>query len=166
MKITKILRLKRPLYKHSRYNVVTKIASSTVYLGSNWGREVGVSAGKKAHGTNEKVATKLVYFLNPIASLTLTSPVRLLRQPRLAVAWPAMHKSCPPLNLWPSWQASRARVPARSGRTAKHFLVHTKDDSVQTEKLFFVNSFKISYCLWATASFSKLWYLNRESKCI
>lgn len=35
MKITKILRLKRLLHKYSRYNMVTKIVSSTVYLGGN-----------------------------------------------------------------------------------------------------------------------------------
>lgn len=35
MKITKILRLKRLLYKYSRYNTVTKIVSSIVYWGGN-----------------------------------------------------------------------------------------------------------------------------------
>lgn len=35
MKITKILRLKRLLYKYSHYNMVTKLVSSIVYLGGS-----------------------------------------------------------------------------------------------------------------------------------
>lgn len=49
------------------------------------------------------------------------------------------------------------------GGLQSNFLWCTKDDSVQTEKLLFVNSFKFSYCPSATESFSKQVMFKLES---
>lgn len=105
-----------------------------------------------------------------MASLTPASLVRILRQPRLDMCVAPIRDPRPPLDLWPRGQTTLACVSPCGGRTAKQFLVYTKDNSVQTKKLFFVNSFKTSYCPWATESFSKHVIFKRgsiaESRCI
>lgn len=68
--------------------------------------------------------------------------------------WSTMNESCPPSNLChrntPTWLTCQRGA----GRTAKQLLVHTKDNSVQTEKLLSIVS-KFLIALEQLLNFSK-----------
>lgn len=113
-----------------------------------------------------KVANELVYFLNPYCKPNTDLPSETLKATETGcVLGPqCMNPALPSASGHLQDQPGSCQHGV-GGRQCSFWYV-----SVQTEKLFFVNSFKVSYCPQATESFSKhvlfiLGYIL-ESKCI
>lgn len=141
MKIAKILRLKRPLYKYSRYNMVAKIAPSCIReaLGAETWRLVPVyEAHRACEGASERVPGES--YCKPAPP----SPVRLCRGPRPGCAWPSA--GAPP-SPSPAPVSTRAGEPSSVGTDRRRFRAHREPHA--------------SSCLGTSGSVSNTCYLNR-----